>query len=212
MVTRILICDDHPMFRGGLAAALGDEPDFEICGQVGSLAEVRVAVVDSRPDLVLLDVDLPDGRGTDAVAEVAASTSVVMISAHDDPAIVRRAMQDGALGYIRKDAEPLDLLRLVRKAAEGKTALSGEMALRVADSLRRQPDEISFEKSLESLSPRQREVVALIAEGKTNREVAHALCISEGTVKNYVTKILEVVGVSDRTKLAILLVRQQMAR
>lgn len=210
MVTRILICDDHPVFRGGLAAALEDEADFEIAGKAGSLAELRASVASVAPDLVLLDVDLPDGRGTEVVAEIAATTSVVMISAHDDPTIVRRAMQDGALGYIRKDTEPLDLLRLVRRAAEGKTALSGEMALRVAESLRREPEEVAFEKNLESLSPRQREVVALIAEGKTNREVADALCISEGTVKNYVTKILEVVGVSDRTKLAILLVRQQM--
>lgn len=211
MVTTILICDDHPMFRGGLAAALQDEADFEIVGEVGSLAEVRAAVEASAPDLVLLDVDLPDGRGTEVVAELAAHTSVVMISAHDDPNIVRRAMQDGALGYVRKDTEPVDLLRLVRRAAEGKTALSGEMALRVADSLRREPDEVNFERSMASLSPRQREVVSLIAEGKSNREIADALCISEGTVKNYVTKILEVVGVSDRTKLAILLVRQQMA-
>lgn len=185
---------------------------MEIAGQVGSLAELDRCVGEVGPDLVLLDVDLPDGRGTDVVSRLAATTAVVMISAHDDPNIVRRAMQEGALGYIRKDAEPVDLLRLVRRAAEGKTALSGEMALRVAESLRREPEEVAFEKSLAALSPRQREVLALIAEGKSNREVAEALCISEGTVKNYVTRILEVVGVSDRTKLAILLVRQQMSR
>jgi RNA polymerase sigma factor (sigma-70 family) len=161
---------------------------------------------------VLLDVDLPDGSGMDAVAEVAAVAKVVMLSAHDDPNLVRRAMQDGAIGYIRKDTEPADLLRLVRKAAEGGTALSGDMALRVAESLRRDPDEVAFERSLESLSPRQREVLSLIADGKSNREIADTLCISEGTVKNYVTKILEVAGVSDRTKLAVLLVRRQMMR
>ena len=163
-------------------------------------------------DLVLLDVDLPDGTGVDAVAEVAAITSVVMISAHDEPNLVRRAMQEGALGYIRKDADPLELLRLVHRAAEGKTALSGDMALRVAESLRRDPDERAFDQSLAVLSPRQREVVALVAEGRTNREIADTLCISEGTVKNYVTKILEIMGVTDRTKLAVLLVRYQMNR
>ncbi len=212
MATKILICDDHPMFRGGLAAALANEEDLEVCGQVGSLGELRESGELSAADLVLLDVELPDGKGTEVISEIAASVAVVMISAHDDPHVVRKAMQDGALGYIRKDTEPVDLLRLVRRAAEGKTALSGDMAIRVADSLRRQPDEVAFEQNLASLSPRQREVVALIAEGKTNREVADALCISEGTVKNYVTKILEVVGVSDRTKLAILLVRQQMSQ
>jgi two-component system, NarL family, response regulator DevR len=212
MGTRILICDDHPVFRGGLAAALGAEGDFEIVGQVGSVAELRAELPTTSVDLVLLDVDLPDGLGIDLVPEVLAVASVVMISAHDDPNLVRRAIQEGAIGYIRKDSEPLELLRLVRRAADGKTALSGDMAVRVAESLRRDPDERAFDEAMSSLSPRQREVVALVADGKSNREVADALCISEGTVKNYVTKILETMGVSDRTKLAILLVRHQMTR
>jgi RNA polymerase sigma factor (sigma-70 family) len=103
------------------------------------------------------------------------------------------------------------MLRLVRRGAEGKTALSGDMALRIAESLRRDPDERAFEDSMASLSPRQREVLALIADGRTNREIAQTLHISEGTVKNYVTRILEAAGVTDRTKLAVLLVRHQMA-
>lgn len=213
MATRVLICDDHPMFRGGLATALADEPGFELAGQVGSLADLRTSLgTGEQPDLVLLDIDLPDGSGLDVVAEVAARTTVVMISAHDEPNVIRQAMQDGALGYIRKDTDPLELLRLLRRAAEGKTALSGDMAMRVAESLRRDPDERAFEASIASLSPRQREVVALIADGKTNREIADRLHISEGTVKNYVTKILEVAGVTDRTKLAVLLVRHEMTR
>jgi RNA polymerase sigma factor (sigma-70 family) len=216
MATRVLICDDHPVFRGGLAAALTEEPDFELVGEVGSLAELRTWMADrgttAGADLVLLDIDLPDGSGLDAVAEVARVSPVIMISAHDEPNLIRRAMQDGAVGYIRKDTEPLDLLRLIRRGAEGKTALSGDMALRMADSLRRDPEERAFDEAIASLSPRQREVIALIADGKSNREIADRLCIGEGTVKNYVTKILEVVGVTDRTKLAILLVRRQMAR
>ncbi len=216
MATRVLICDDHPVFRGGLAAALTEEPDFELVGEVGSLAELRAWMTErgttTGADLVLLDIDLPDGSGLDAVAEVAPVAPVIMISAHDEPNLIRRAMQDGAVGYIRKDTEPLDLLRLIRRGAEGKTALSGDMALRMADSLRRDPEERAFDEAIASLSPRQREVIALIADGKSNREIADNLCIGEGTVKNYVTKILEVVGVTDRTKLAILLVRRQMAR
>jgi RNA polymerase sigma factor (sigma-70 family) len=212
VVTRILICDDHPVFRGGLAAALAGEDDFELVGQVGTLEELRVAAGTAHPDLVLLDVDLPDGSGIEAVADTARQATVVMISAHDDPNLIRRAMQDGAVGYIRKDSDPVELLRLVRRAAEGKTALSGDMALRVAESLRRDPDERAFDERLASLSPRHREVVALIADGRSNREIADAMSISEGTVKNYVTRILEVMGVTDRTKLAVLLVRHQMIR
>lgn len=156
MATRILVCDDHPVFRGGLAAALEAEDDLEVVGEVGSIAELREGLAAGSPDLVLLDVDLPDGSGDTVVAEVAGQAHVVMLSAHDQPNLVRRAMQDGAVGYIRKDAEPTELLRLVRRAAEGKTALSGDMALRLADSLRRDPDERAFDEALASLSPRQR--------------------------------------------------------
>jgi DNA-binding NarL/FixJ family response regulator len=209
---RILICDDHPLFRGGLAAALEAEEGFDVVAHVGTLSELRTTLAADPVDLVLLDLELPDGTGLDAVAEVAADARVVMISAHDDPGLVRRAMKDGAVGWIRKDTDPVELLRLVHRAAEGKTALSGDMALRVADSLRRDPDERAFETAFGMLSPRQREVVALIADGKTNREIADTLCISEGTVKNYVTAVLEVMGVSDRTKLAVLLVRHEMHR
>jgi RNA polymerase sigma factor (sigma-70 family) len=212
MAIRMLICDDHPLFRGGLAAALEAEAGFEVVAHVGSLAELRSALAEHQLDLVLLDLELPDGSGLDLVGEVVEHAHVVMISAHDDPSLVRRAIKDGAVGWIRKDTDPVELLRLVHRAAEGKTALSGDMALRVAESLRRDPDERDFEESLASLSPRQREVVALIADGKTNREIAEALHISEGTVKNYVTAVLEVMGVSDRTKLAVLLVRHEMHR
>ena len=212
MAIRILVCDDHPVFRGGLAAALEAEDDLEVVGEVGSIAELRAGLATATADLVLLDVDLPDGSGDTVVAEVAGHAHVVMLSAHDQPNLVRRAMQDGAVGYIRKDAEPTELLRLVRRAAEGKTALSGDMALRLADSLRRDPDERAFDEALASLSPRQREVVALIADGRSNREIADELCISEGTVKNYVTRVLEVMGVADRTQLAVLLVRHEMRR
>jgi DNA-binding NarL/FixJ family response regulator len=210
MSTRIVICDDHPLFRGGLAAALGDEDDLAIVDEVGSLAELRRALDQHDPDLVLLDVDLPDGSGADVVTEVAANATVVMISAFDDVALVRRAVQDGATGYIRKDAEPSEVLRLVHRAADGRAALSGDMAMRIAESLRRDNGAGSVDDRLALLSPRQREVLALVADGKRNREIATALNLSEGTVKNHVSRILEIVGVSDRTKLAVLLARQHV--
>lgn len=208
----IVVCDDHPMFRRGIVAALAEEPGLVLTGEAGTLADLRALLHDHVTDLILLDVELPDGSAVAAVAELAGHARVVMISAHDDPVLVRQALQAGATGYIRKDAEPPEVLRLIRRALEGKTALSGDMALRVAESLRRDrdPDRPSLARRLELLSPRQREVVALIAEGNTNREIAGRLHISEGTVKNYVTRILEALAVADRTKLAILLVRHQL--
>ena len=210
MAIRIIVCDDHPVFRAGLVAALAAEPDLDLVGEAGTLTALRACVARTPADLVLLDVELPDGPAIDAVAEIVAAAAVVMISAHDHADLVRRALRDGALGYIRKDAEPAEVLRLVRRAAEGKTALSADTALRLAESLRDRRDKATVEQAIASLSPRQREVVALVADGHTNREIAARLFLSEGTVKNHVTRILEVLGVPDRTKLAVLLVRHQM--
>ena len=210
MAIRIIVCDDHPVFRAGLVAALAVEPDLDLVGEAGTLTELRACVARTPADLVLLDVELPDGPAIDAVAEIVAEAAVVMISAHDHADLVRRALRDGALGYIRKDAEPAEVLRLVRRAAEGKTALSADTALRLAESLRDRRDKATVEQAIASLSPRQREVVALVADGHTNREIAARLFLSEGTVKNHVTRILEVLGVPDRTKLAVLVVRHQM--
>jgi DNA-binding NarL/FixJ family response regulator len=146
MAIRIIVCDDHPVFRAGLVAALASEPDIDVVGEVGSLAGMRRRLTGTGADLVLLDVELPDGDAVDAVAEVAADCAVVMISAHDHADLVRRALRDGALGYIRKDAEPSEVLRLVRRAAEGNTALSADGALRLAESLRRRRDRTTVEQ------------------------------------------------------------------
>jgi len=210
MAIRIIVCDDHPVFRAGLAAALADEPDIDLVGQAGSLADLRRVLGRVGADVVLLDVELPDGPAIGAIAQLAADVTVVVISAHDHPDLVRRALREGALGYIRKDVDPDEVLRLVRRAAAGRTAISGDMALRLADSLRHRRDGAAVEEAIASLSPRQREIVALIAEGRTNREIAARLFLSEGTVKNHVTRALEVLGAGDRTKLAVLVVRHQM--
>jgi RNA polymerase sigma factor (sigma-70 family) len=209
MAIRIIVCDDHPVFRAGLVTALAQERDIDVVGQAASLSELRRRLARAGADLVLLDVEQADGPAAAAVSDVAEEAAVVVISADDDAELVRRSLRDGALGYIRKDAEPAEVLRLVRRAAEGKTALSADMALRLAESLRLQRDRATVEQALASLTPRQREVVALIAEGRTNREIAERLYVSEGTVRNHVARVVEALGVPDRTELAGLLERHQ---
>lgn len=209
MAIRIIVCDDHPVFRAGLVTALAQERDIDVVGQAASLSELRRRLARAGADLVLLDVEQADGPAAAAVSDVAEEAAVVVISADDDAELVRRSLRDGALGYIRKDAEPAEVLRLVRRAAEGKTALSADMALRLAESLRLQRDRATVEQALASLTPRQREVVSLIAEGRTNREIAERLYVSEGTVRNHVARVVEALGVPDRTELAGLLERHQ---
>lgn len=204
MATRIMICDDHPLFRGGLASAFAAEESFEMAGETGSLAELTEALSTANADLILLDIDLPDGSGLDVIHELAANHQVVMISAHDDVAVVTTAIKAGAVGFIRKDTNPDELLRLVHRAVEGRTALSADMALRLADGLRTAPPDRP------ALSPRQRDIAQLIARGLTNREIAATVNLSEGTVKNHVTRILEHAGVTDRTKFALLVANSQL--
>jgi DNA-binding NarL/FixJ family response regulator len=196
-----------------LAAALDDEADLELAGQAGTLDALRGLLDDmgNPVDLVLLDIELPDGSAVDPVAELARRARVVMVSAHDDPRLVRQALLAGAIGYVRKDSEPDEVLRLVRRAAEGRTALTGDMAMRLAEVLREGSEPASFGRVLAGLSPRQRDVVALVAEGRSNREIAAQLHLSEGTVKNHVSGILDQAGVADRTNLAVLYVRHQLA-
>ena len=134
-------------------ATLAHEPDLDVVGEAATLAELRRHLARGGADLVLLDVEQADGPAAAAVADVADEAAVVVISAHDDAELVRRSLRDGALGCIRKDAEPAELLRLVRRAAEGKTALSADRALRLAESLRLQRDHATVEQALASLTP-----------------------------------------------------------
>jgi RNA polymerase sigma factor (sigma-70 family) len=158
-------------------------------------------------DVVLVDVGLPDGSGLDAVGPLAARARVLVLSARDEPSMLRRAFEQGATGFLLKDTPAAEVLAGVRRAAMGTTVLSADQALSVARALRDDTERGSFRRAAATLSARQREVLVLLAEGRSNREIGQKLFVSEGTVKNHVTQILRVLGVPDRTRLAILVSR-----
>jgi DNA-binding NarL/FixJ family response regulator len=204
---RVGICDDHPLFRTGIRTLLAGAPPLVLVLEAQSLGELRQALAATSIDLLLLDINLPDGSGLDEVACCARTTRVVLISALVDSRSVRRALEQGAVGFLRKDASPDEVLRLIHRAAAGQTALSADIALSLADSMRVNENFLEFRGRLRTLTPRQREVLALLSEGRSNREIAKSLFVSEGTVKNHVSQILETLDVSDRTRLAILIAR-----
>ncbi|MCB0218958.1 MAG: response regulator transcription factor [Chrysiogenetes bacterium] len=204
MTIRIAICDDHPFFRAGLSGVLRAEEDLDVLIEAGSIDELTCGLANVDVDLVLLDVELPDQSGLDALPELSRARRVLMLSAFDDPRRVRQAMQSGALGFLRKDSAPREVIRGIRDAAAGKTVLSAEMAISLAEALRADPDEREFRRRVAAFTPRQREVLELIAEGHSNREIADKLFLSEGTVKNHVTNLLQSLALPDRTRLAIL--------
>lgn len=175
--------------------------------EAGSIVDLRSSLTRIPVDVLLLDLDLPDGSGMDELANAAGSTRVVIFSAFASGRTVKDALGRGATGFLRKDASPDEMLRSIRRAASGQTVLAADVALALADSLRVEPEAVAFRRHVEALTTRQREVLSLLAEGRSNREIAGALFLSEGTVKNHVSQILEVLDVPDRTRLALLVAR-----
>ncbi len=210
---RIGICDDHPVFRGGIVALVEDEPGLELAFGVGTAADLlaRLEGDGALPDVLLLDFELPDRHGLDVVAAASRRCRVLILSAFDDPESIRTALERGAVGFVRKDAPPHAVLKAIRDASRGQTVLNADVAVHVAGALRTRTPERDLAERLDQLTARQREVLALLGEGRSNREIAGALFVSEGTVKNHVTQILQISGVPDRTRLALLLARSGRA-
>jgi DNA-binding NarL/FixJ family response regulator len=210
-VVRIAICDDHPVFRAGVASIINDQSDCQVVLQAGSVRELREGLATQAADLVLLDIELPGETGLDALDDLARTYRVLMLSAFDDARRIKQAMQKGAVGFVRKDSDPRELLRSIQRAARGETVLDVDLAVRVAQSLRAEPDEIEFKRRVGALSARQREVLALVGQGKSNKEIGQVLHLSEGTARNHVARMLAELEVPDRVKLALLLHRYGIA-
>jgi DNA-binding NarL/FixJ family response regulator len=189
---------------------LSTQSDLEVVIEAGSAAELRERLLDTPVDLVLLDLELPDESGLDALPELVERARVLVFSAFDDAERIRKAMQLGAAGYLRKDTSPPQLFQGIRDAAAGEVVLDVELAARVARSLSRPPDQVSLERRLRALTARQREVLALLREGKSAREIGDRLGVSEGTAKNHVTRILQLLQVADRAKLVHLLTQYRL--
>jgi NarL family two-component system response regulator LiaR len=210
MTTRVVIADDHGVVRDGLCYLLSQEPDVEVVGEAGNGRQAIDVVAATRPDVLLLDLYMP---GLDGHAVLTALHSalhrpavVVLTSATDDEHLVR-AMQAGAISYVLKTAPAEQVIAAVRDAAAGTASLSPDLLTRLTQALRRPPPA----DPLEPLSPREREVLRLIARGYSNRQIARDLAIGEQTVKTHVRAILTKLGLQDRVQAAIFALHHQAA-
>jgi DNA-binding NarL/FixJ family response regulator len=193
---RLVVVDDHPVVRDGLRGMLGTQPDFEIVGEAAGGAEALTVVDAERPDVVLTDLRMPEPSGGTLIRlllERVPATRILVLTTHDTDSDVLPAIEAGAIGYLLKDAPREELFRAVRAAARGETVLSPSVATLLLSRLR--PHEPLAETRL---SAREREVLALIAQGRTNRETAAALFISEATVKTHLLHIYAKLEVPDR--------------
>lgn len=204
---QIAICDDHPVFRAGIAGILKKNEQLAAIHEAADVAELEGLLGREAIDLVLLDVELPNETGLEALPRLAPNHPVLILSAFDDARRIKQAMESGAMGYVRKDASPDELIKAVLDALSGQTVLDPSLAIRLAQSLRREPDEMEFVKRVSGLSARHQEVLALIGQGESNKGIGRTLNISEGTAKNHVVRILQLLNMPDRTKLALALVK-----
>ena len=204
---RVFLLDDHEVVRRGLAALLESTEDIEVVGESGSAQEATRIIPALRPDVAVLDQRLPDGTGVDvcrAIRSVDPSIRAIILTSYDDDEALFAAIMAGAAGYVLKQIVGNDLLDVVRKVADGQSLLDPAVTARVLERIRRgpeQPDE------LRALTEQERRILALVAEGLTNREIAGKMFLAEKTVKNYVSSVLAKLGLERRTQAAVLATR-----
>jgi DNA-binding NarL/FixJ family response regulator len=204
---RVLIADDHPVVRQGLRTYLELQPDIEVAGEAGGGVEAAAQAERLAPDVVLLDMVMPDGDGLEALRRIrsgrGAPRVVVLTSFPADDRVVE-AMRAGAAGYLLKDAQPAELLAAIRSAHSGGSPLHPAAAARLVGELRRSPDPAA------ELTARERQVLELVARGMPNKAIALQLSLSEKTVKAHVSAILRKLDVTDRTQAALRAVREHL--
>jgi DNA-binding NarL/FixJ family response regulator len=205
---RILLVDDQQLMREGLRILLELEPDLEIVGEAGDGQSALDAYAQLEPDVVLMDVRMPGMDGVEAtwrLRERWPDAHVVILTTFDDDEYVFEGLRAGALGYLLKDVSGHDLADAVRTIAAGGALIEPSVARRVVTEFARMapPSRLPDEGLAEPLSDREREILRLLAQGLSNREIADRLSLAHGTVKNYVTTILQKLGVRDRTQAAL---------
>ena len=207
---RLLIVDDHEVTRLGLRTLLESYPQFEITGEASSVAETLEAAMRLKPDLILLDVRLADGSGIDVcrrLQRLDIDTKILMLTSFADDDVVFDAISAGADGYLLKEIQGDNLIQAIQDVAAGKSILDPAVTRRVMSRVCN-PDLLAVRNKLDLLSAQERRVVALVAEGKTNKEIGREMGLSDKTVKNYLSNAMEKLNLSRRSQAAALFITQ----
>ena len=209
---RLLIVDDHEVVRLGLRTLLTDEPDLDVIAEAGTAEEALVQVANHHPDVVILDIQLPGRSGLEACQEIRnqfPETQVVILTSHGGEGFAEQALRAGAAGYVLKQVGNEELVRAVRAANRGEIALDPKTAKKVVarlNHLQAQAETSAFRV----LSRRELDVLALVAKGESNKEIGQALNLSEITVRNYISNILEKLHLRNRIELATYAVQHRL--
>lgn len=203
---RILVVDDHNLFREGLAAIIQREADIEVVGMVGSVQEAVEAVTALKPDIILMDFGLPDGTGAEAARKIIQdqpNCKIIFLTMSDKDEDLLAAIRSGAVGYLMKNMAPSKLVAALRSVMKGESALSRAMTLRLMQAYSRTKEsEPSGDPALGRLTRREIDILVELAAGKSNQEIASQLVISNNTVKYHVHSILDKLNLPDRKEAA----------
>lgn len=216
---RVLLVDDHALFRSGIKSLLQRHPEFEIVGEAGDGMEGVKRAAQLRPDVVLLDLHMPGLSGRDAAAmmtEEAPGSRVLMLTVSEDAEDLIETLRAGACGYLLKNIEAETLTAAITKAAAGESVISPQMMGKLVQGVRGAPPKVSTEAAapavvaseLNKLSPREREILVLVARGQSNKEIARTLDLAESTVKIHVQNVLRKLGLTSRVQAAVFAVEQ----
>ncbi len=200
---RVFLLDDHEIVRRGIADLLGAEADITVVGEAASAAQAMARIPAARPDVAILDARLPDGSGIDVCRDIRSAMPAVrclILTSYDDDDALFAAVMAGAAGYLLKEVRGSSLVEAIRQVAAGKSLLDPSVTERLLARLR---DGAPQDARLASLTDREREILVLIADGLTNRQIGETLFLAEKTVKNYVSGLLAKLGMQRRTQAAV---------
>ena len=202
-MTSVFLVDDHEIVRRGVAELLEREPDLVVVGEAGTVAQALARIEATSPDVAILDMRLPDGDGIDLCRDIRSrhpEIACLILTAHDDDAAAMSAVLAGAAGYVLKNVRGSTIVQDVRAVAGGRSLIDPKLAARVSQQAQREDHD---DPRYSALNLRERQVLALIADGLTNRQIGEQLGLAEKTVKNYVSGLLSKLGFERRTQAAI---------
>lgn len=213
---RVLLVDDQDILVQGLKLILGTEEDIEICGTANDGKKAYEVCKWNRPDVVLMDIQMPEMNGVEATAIIKKQfpdIKIIVLTTFNDDQYIYDALKNGASGYMLKDTSPAEIAKAVRIVYNGGALIQSEVAVKVIDKfsqLAKETVDKPIDSKVELLTEREIEICKLIAEGKNNQEIAEELFLSQGTVKNHITRILIKLDLRDRTQLAVFTIKNDL--
>ncbi len=219
-VIKIALIDDHKLFREGVKRILSFEPSFDVVAEADDGLEAKDIVKEYQPDIVLMDINMPEMNGIEATKELLQNNpdlKIIILSIHEDESYVSHALQTGAQGYLLKEMDTESLMEAIKVVYDGGSYLHPKVTHNLVQEYRKlvktnetntNMNEIEFRKPLHLLTKRECQVLQLLSEGQSNRKIAETLVISEKTVKNHVSNILQKMNVNDRTQAVVTAIRK----